>query len=109
MKQIRWFEKYGLGTIDIIEIPDNLSYIRYEISNKMYDVIKNFINLGSPFASKDPKEMYFNPRVAKKGKSIRFSVRTQFGVAGIISDAPFAHRERQLSEFSKFVARQYSK
>lgn len=109
MKQIRWFEKYGLGTIDIIDTTDSLAYTRYEISSKLYKVIKQYINIGQPFMSKDPKEMYFNPRIAQKGASIRFSVRRQFGVAGIISDKSHAQRERQLSDFSKFVARQYSK
>lgn len=105
MKQIRWFEKYGLGTIDIIDSTDNLAYTRYEISSKLYEVIKQYINIGQPFMSKDPKDMYFNPRIAKKGASIRFSVRRQFGVAGIISNGSHFSRERHLSEFSKYVVR----
>lgn len=110
MVKIKWFEKYGLGTIDIVEPENDKGMIRYEITTKLYNAIEAFRKAysGNDYITPLRDSHYFNPRDVNKGKSLRFSADVDKGVSGVVSAAFGAiTRETELSAFSRYIERHY--
>lgn len=107
MKQIKWFEKYGLGTIDILESDNSTGRTRYKISRKLFQEISHIIT-----NKKVQREVdwYYNPRVADKGKSVTFALDTKYGIEAIFEDPRICNSrtlKTNLSLFSKYIYSKY--
>ena len=102
MTKIKWFEKYGLGTIDIIAVNETTGLTRYKISKKLHREI----------SAESPTSWYINPRVADNGAALTFSLETRYGVDAIFgSTEKYNNRMRKwfMSRFSRRMLEAYSK